>query len=67
VKKDETGKITGKILACSIIENEKMLGELWGARQCKCKPSIPNLIYQYCFYCNYKDDALDQVNEEIGS
>ena len=30
------------------------------------KPSIPNLIYQYCFYCNYEDENIDQVNEEIG-
>jgi len=32
VKNDEKGEISGKILACSIIENEKMLKELWGAR-----------------------------------
>jgi len=32
VSKTKEGEIEGKILACSIIENDKMLKELWGAR-----------------------------------
>ena len=66
IQKDDEGKITGKILCCSIVENDKMLDELLGLSACMYKPSIPNLIYQYNFYSNYEDEILGSVNEEIG-
>ena len=50
----------------TIQENEKFLGEILGVKSRKYKPSIPNLVYQYCLYSNYEDEELDKVNEEIG-
>ena len=29
------------------------------------RPSIPNLVYQYCLYTSYPSEGLDCVNEEI--
>ncbi|CAK82102.1 unnamed protein product (macronuclear) [Paramecium tetraurelia] len=59
-------KEDAKILCCSIKENAKMLYELIKVVPQQYKPSIPHLIYQYDFYCNYEHEILKKVNDEIG-
>ena len=56
----------GKILLSTIQENEQFLIGMLGVKSKRFKPSIPNLVYQYCLYSNYEDENLDKVNEEIG-
>eukprot|EP00357_Protocruzia_adherens_P024200 CAMPEP_0114989586 /NCGR_PEP_ID=MMETSP0216-20121206/10282_1 /TAXON_ID=223996 /ORGANISM="Protocruzia adherens, Strain Boccale" /LENGTH=187 /DNA_ID=CAMNT_0002352585 /DNA_START=21 /DNA_END=584 /DNA_ORIENTATION=+ len=58
-------KPDAKALLCSIEENADMLKELMGVQKCAFKPSIPNLIYQYTFYCNYEATVMNEANEEI--
>jgi len=65
IKKNESKKITGKILGSSILENSKMLDELLELKTRDYKPSIPNLAYQYNFFSNYIADDLNQKNSEI--
>jgi hypothetical protein len=42
-----------------------MLVGLLGVEKKKFKPSIPNLVYQYCLFANYEDEHLNALNEEI--
>ncbi len=66
IKKSEDGsEIAGKILLCSIAENEQMLKELLNVKKKAFKPSIPNLVYQYNFYSNFDAKELDEKNPEI--
>jgi len=43
--KDADKKLTAKILASSIDENDKMLDELLGLKKRVSRPLIPNLVY----------------------
>ena len=63
----DTQKISAKIVASTIPENAPFMEELLGVRACPFKPSIPHLVYQYCFYTNYQpsEQALGCPNPEI--
>lgn len=54
-----------RILVSTIVENQEMMKELLDVEPQKFQPSIPNLVYQYNFYCNYKSEGLDVRNDEI--
>ncbi|CAM9178573.1 unnamed protein product [Laminaria digitata] len=55
----------GLVLCSTISENASFMKELLGAKPCKFKPSIPNLVYQYSLYVNYESDRLGAANPEI--
>jgi hypothetical protein len=65
IAKCTEGKITAKILTCSIAENKEMLKRLLDLELKKFQPSIPHLVYQYNFFANYDDEDLDKLNPEI--
>mmetsp|Transcript_5880 Transcript_5880/g.10193 ORF Transcript_5880/g.10193 Transcript_5880/m.10193 type:complete len:190 (-) Transcript_5880:249-818(-) len=55
----------GKILASTIQENAPMMKELLDVNPSVFFPSIPHLVYQYCFYVNYTSPRLSEKNPEI--
>eukprot|EP00241_Pyramimonas_parkeae_P011911 CAMPEP_0114226012 /NCGR_PEP_ID=MMETSP0058-20121206/1000_1 /TAXON_ID=36894 /ORGANISM="Pyramimonas parkeae, CCMP726" /LENGTH=188 /DNA_ID=CAMNT_0001336699 /DNA_START=43 /DNA_END=609 /DNA_ORIENTATION=+ len=55
----------GKVLASTIQENAPMMKELLGVDPTVFFPSIPHLVYQYCFYANYPAEFLASKNPEI--
>mmetsp|Transcript_26756 Transcript_26756/g.58259 ORF Transcript_26756/g.58259 Transcript_26756/m.58259 type:complete len:189 (+) Transcript_26756:165-731(+) len=55
----------GKILASTIQENAGMMKELLNVDPTVFFPSIPHLVYQYCFYTNYSSERLSEKNPEI--
>lgn len=55
----------GKVLASTIQENAPLMLELLGATPQRFLPSIPNLVYQYNFFCNFPTTELDVANPEI--
>lgn len=57
---------TGLVLLTTILENAPLLEELFGVKPNKFRPSIPNLVYQYHIFTNYKSTGLSQVNSEVG-
>ena len=65
LKKDENNVIDGKLLCSTIDENKDFMMELLNVAPTVFRPSIPNLVYQYNFYTNYKDDAQLEKNPEI--
>lgn len=58
-------KEDGKMILSSIQENEGMLAGLLGVSAVVFKPSIPHLVYQYCFFTNYAPAVLSQPNPEV--
>ena len=54
-----------KLLVSTIDENESMMKEILDVTRRNFRPSIPNLVYQYSFYSNYEDPALNEKNPEI--
>ncbi len=54
-----------KIIASTIVENEALMKELFGAKPVTFQPSIPHLVYQYNFYCNFEPQILNSKNPEI--
>jgi hypothetical protein len=65
IAKCSEGKVTAKILTCSISENKEMLKRLLDLEIKNFQPSIPHLVYQYNFFANYDDEDLNGVNSEI--
>jgi hypothetical protein len=65
LKVDSEGKMVGKVLASTIAENDKLLADLLDAKPQRFAPSIPHLVYQYCFFCNYETTRLCLPNPEI--
>jgi len=57
---------TGLVLLTTILENAPLLEELFGVRPNKFRPSVPNLVYQYHIFTNYKSTGLSEVNPEVG-
>ena len=55
----------GKILCSTIAENEKMMANLMQVEPQVFQPSIPNLVYQYRMFANYKTSSLNTINSEI--
>lgn len=55
----------GKYVLSTVIENEKLLFELFQVKPTVFQPSIPNLVYQYNFFTNYEPTVLNQLNPEI--
>jgi hypothetical protein len=55
----------GRVLCTTIAENANMMKELLGLQPVRFRPSIPNLVYQYCVYTNYDSDLLNKLNPEI--
>ena len=64
-KKDENDKIVGNLLCSTLQESKEFMKELLDVEPIAFKPSIPNLPYQYNFYTNYEDPALNELNAEI--
>mmetsp|Transcript_62729 Transcript_62729/g.104304 ORF Transcript_62729/g.104304 Transcript_62729/m.104304 type:complete len:189 (+) Transcript_62729:17-583(+) len=58
-------KPDGKIMCTTIPENANMMAGLLGVSPVAFKPSIPNLVYQYCLYLNYPPLVLSRPNPEI--
>lgn len=59
------GAFAGRVLASTIVENDKLMARLFGATPVPFQPSIPNLVYQYNFYTNFPPTALAARNPEI--
>jgi EEF1A lysine methyltransferase 1 len=55
----------GKIICTTIAENAALLQSLFGVTSAQFKPSIPNLVYQYDLYTNFRPTVLAQVNPEV--
>lgn len=55
----------GKIILTTIPENANLLYNLLHVQLTPFRPSIPNLIYQYSLYTNYKPIVLNRLNNEI--
>ncbi len=56
----------GKVLASTVAENAPLMAELFGARPCAFKPSIPHLVYQYNLYSSWTPRGpLAQKNPEL--
>lgn len=55
----------GMYLISTIDENKAMIEELTGSKPQIFRPSIPNLVYQYSFYANYENPAMNEKNPEI--
>ena len=62
---DENGKILGNIFCSTIDENKDFMKELLDVDPIVFRPSIPNLVYQYSFYTNFKHEAQLEKNPEI--
>eukprot|EP00959_Pyramimonas_sp_CCMP1952_P018878 399078-Pyramimonas_sp.AAC.1 len=58
-------QVLRKILASTIQENAPMMKELLTVDPTVFLPSIPHLVYQYCFYINYPSQRLSEKNPEI--
>lgn len=56
-----------KFLCTTIFENREFMREFLDLRPAMFRPSIPNLVYQYCCYVNYvgTERGLQQPNGEI--
>lgn len=54
-----------RLICSTIAENAVFMEEILGVKPVAFKPSIPNLVYQYNFYCNYTPTALGEKNPEI--
>lgn len=54
-----------KVICTTILENEPLLKELFGCEATQFQPSIPNLVYQYNLFTNYKSDVFAKLNPEI--
>lgn len=50
----------------STAENEDVLKSSLNLHVVKYQPSIPNLVYQYSFFCNFDSERLSKPNEELG-
>ena len=55
----------GKLLLSTIQENADFLRQEMGVVPTAFWPSIPHLVYQYCFYVNYESGRLSEPNPEI--
>ena len=60
-------KASLKVLNSTVQENNEMMKDLFGGEMQaeKFQPSIPHLVYQYNFFCNFKPEALSVWNSEI--
>ena len=56
---------SSKVLITTIPEHDWWLKDLLGAYPVRFQPLIPNLIYQYDIFVNFRTPRLDMVNEEI--
>merc|ERR1712130_55707 len=64
-KKNSKQQCFGRVLCCTIAENDKFMSQALGLRRQRFRPSIPNLLWQYSFWCNYQSDRLAQLNPVI--
>ena len=62
---DADGKPMGNIFCSTIDENKDFMKELLDVDPIAFRPSIPNLVYQYSFYVNFKHPDQDEKNPEI--
>ena len=58
-------KSGGRLILSTLDENAGFIKSMTGCTTIKFRPYIPNLIYQFSFYANYEDTALEEVNGEI--
>ena len=56
---------SGKIICTTIQENEVFLKKLLNVSPAIFQPCIPNLVYQYSLFTNYKSDIFSKINPEI--
>ena len=54
-----------RIICTTIHENATMMQRLLHLHPRKFRPSIPNLVYQYCTFTNFESTRLDTLNFEI--
>ena len=56
-------------MCSNIYENHSLLQQLFGETITPQKflPSIPNLVYQYCIFCNFETKFLGKENHEISN
>ncbi|CAD7958495.1 unnamed protein product [Amoebophrya sp. A25] len=55
-----------QLLCTTVFENRQMMQEILNVKPCHFRPSIPNLVYQYCVYVNFEHALLTEANIEIG-
>lgn len=55
----------GKVICTTIAENEAIMQDLFNLQAATFKPFIPNLVYQYNIFLNFKPRFLDQQNFEV--
>lgn len=54
-----------KVICTTVLENESLLNNIFGAKSTKFQPSIPHLVYQYNLFVNYKSLVFSRLNPEI--
>jgi hypothetical protein len=65
LKVDTDGNVAGKVIASTIFENAALMKELLNCEPQRYLPSIPHLVYQYNFFCNFPTTHLSLPNPEI--
>ena len=55
----------GKVLASTVRENAPLLKQLLGLERQVFLPSVPSLVYQFSFFCNYDSPQLRHANPEL--
>eukprot|EP00919_Chromeraceae_sp_WS-2016_P031212 GHVR01073762.1.p1 GENE.GHVR01073762.1~~GHVR01073762.1.p1 ORF type:complete len:205 (+),score=35.27 GHVR01073762.1:123-737(+) len=68
INNNNNNNINNKLILSSIPENINMLLRIFESdtlHEVLFKPSIPRLVYQYSFFCNYATTALSYSNKEI--
>uniref|UniRef100_A0A7S2BFX1 Protein-lysine N-methyltransferase n=1 Tax=Florenciella parvula TaxID=236787 RepID=A0A7S2BFX1_9STRA len=55
----------GRVMLTTVAENAPMMKELLDVEPQTFRPSVPNLVYQYCLYTSYPSEGLDCDNPEI--
>ena len=53
------------LICTTVQENAPMMHRLLGVQPCSYRPSIPNLVYQYCLYTNFESEVFSKCNPEI--
>jgi len=56
---------TTLVLATTVMENNEIMNEFFGAKPVKYRPNIPHLVYQYDVFCNFPSHELSRENPEF--
>lgn len=59
------GRPRPSILATTVQENAGIMAELFGAREQRFKPMVPNLVYQFSLFTTFESPRLALPNPEV--